>query len=117
MVEHTPSYRVAADLLGSHQNTICFVGYCDPDTPGGDGIEIEDLMQAGFIALTEANYVDRWTYENYTLLGDPATRLRLPHPLEANVTRTDDTWQWRAARAPGPPACAARDGRPGSRRS
>jgi len=35
MVENTPSYRVAADLLGSHQNTICFVGYCDPDTPGG----------------------------------------------------------------------------------
>ena len=35
MVENTPSYRAASALLGSHQNTICFVGYCDPDTPGG----------------------------------------------------------------------------------
>ena len=35
MVENTPSYMAAAALLGSHQNTLCFVGYCDPDTPGG----------------------------------------------------------------------------------
>lgn len=35
LVENTPSYRAAAALLGEHQNTICFVGYCDPDTPGG----------------------------------------------------------------------------------
>lgn len=35
MVENTPSYMAAAALLGSHQNSICFVGYCDPDTPGG----------------------------------------------------------------------------------
>lgn len=35
MVEHTPSYAVAASLLGNAHNSICFVGYCDPDTPGG----------------------------------------------------------------------------------
>ncbi|MCB1124600.1 MAG: MBL fold metallo-hydrolase, partial [Verrucomicrobiae bacterium] len=35
MVPHTPSWRVAASLLPYHENTICFVGYCDPDTPGG----------------------------------------------------------------------------------
>ena len=35
MVEKTPSYNAAASLLGSHHNTIAFVGYCDPDTPGG----------------------------------------------------------------------------------
>lgn len=35
MVEHTPSYQVAASLLSHHQNGICFVGYNDPDTPGG----------------------------------------------------------------------------------
>lgn len=35
MVQHTPSWRVAASLLPFHENTICFVGYCDPDTPGG----------------------------------------------------------------------------------
>lgn len=35
MVENTPSYAVCAMLLGGHENTICIVGYCDPDTPGG----------------------------------------------------------------------------------
>ncbi len=35
MVEHTPSYKIAASLLQHKQNGICFVGYCDPDTPGG----------------------------------------------------------------------------------
>ncbi|GAB4280872.1 MAG: MBL fold metallo-hydrolase [Opitutales bacterium] len=35
MTENTPSYTTAAALLGNHHNTVCFVGYCDPDTPGG----------------------------------------------------------------------------------
>ena len=35
MVEHTPSYKLAASLLAHKENGICFVGYNDPDTPGG----------------------------------------------------------------------------------
>lgn len=35
MVEHTPSYRCAAAMMEHRENSICFVGYCDPDTPGG----------------------------------------------------------------------------------
>ncbi len=35
MVEHTPSYKLAASLLPHQKNGLCFVGYCDPDTPGG----------------------------------------------------------------------------------
>jgi len=35
MVEKTPSYAMASGLLGHARNTIAFVGYCDPDTPGG----------------------------------------------------------------------------------
>jgi Cft2 family RNA processing exonuclease len=35
MVERTPSYTLASGLLGRPENTIGFVGYCDPDTPGG----------------------------------------------------------------------------------
>jgi Cft2 family RNA processing exonuclease len=34
-VENTPSYTLASGLLGHARNTIGFVGYCDPDTPGG----------------------------------------------------------------------------------
>ncbi len=39
MVEHTPSYNMAASLLSQGRNAICFVGYCDPDTPGGKLLE------------------------------------------------------------------------------
>jgi Cft2 family RNA processing exonuclease len=35
LVERTPSYVLASGLTGNARNTIGFVGYCDPDTPGG----------------------------------------------------------------------------------
>lgn len=35
MVEHTPSYKVAASILHNPRSNVCMVGYCDPDTPGG----------------------------------------------------------------------------------
>ncbi|MEI6107314.1 MAG: MBL fold metallo-hydrolase [Opitutae bacterium] len=35
MVEKTASYLLASCLAGSAKHSICFVGYCDPDTPGG----------------------------------------------------------------------------------
>jgi len=35
LVENTPSYVLASGLLDHSHNTIGFVGYCDPDTPGG----------------------------------------------------------------------------------
>lgn len=35
VVENTPSYIVASCLAGHARNTIAFVGYADPDTPGG----------------------------------------------------------------------------------
>lgn len=39
MVENTPSYALASGLVGHARNTIGFVGYCDPDTPGGQLLE------------------------------------------------------------------------------
>jgi Cft2 family RNA processing exonuclease len=35
MTESTPSYMAAASLLHDPKSTVCIVGYCDPDTPGG----------------------------------------------------------------------------------
>lgn len=35
LVENTPAWRVASNLLDHARNTVAFVGYCDPDTPGG----------------------------------------------------------------------------------
>lgn len=35
MVENTPSYSFASCLIGQPKNAVLFVGYCDPETPGG----------------------------------------------------------------------------------
>jgi len=37
----------------------------------------------------------------YALLGDPATRLRLPRKLTASIERAQDGWRWRAVRPEG----------------
>ena len=41
LVENTPSYTLASGLLGHSHNTLGFVGYCDPSTPGGKLMEIK----------------------------------------------------------------------------
>lgn len=35
LVQNTPAWRISANLLDHPKNTIAFVGYCDPETPGG----------------------------------------------------------------------------------
>ncbi len=35
LVERTPSYTLASGMIGNAKNTIGFVGFCDPDSPGG----------------------------------------------------------------------------------
>lgn len=42
MVQHTPSYKVAASLLPHANNGLCFVGYCDKETPGGKLLAEQD---------------------------------------------------------------------------
>ena len=51
MVEHTPSYKIAASLLPHPNNGLCFVGYCDPDSPGGQLLENRDEASFFFDAL------------------------------------------------------------------
>jgi Cft2 family RNA processing exonuclease len=35
LVQNTPAWRISANLIDFAHNTIAFVGYCDPETPGG----------------------------------------------------------------------------------
>jgi len=51
MVEHTPSYKLAASLLPHEQNGICFIGYCDPETPGGKLLNEQENESFFFEAL------------------------------------------------------------------
>ncbi|TVR46954.1 MAG: MBL fold metallo-hydrolase [Puniceicoccaceae bacterium] len=72
MVENTPSYGLAACLAGHHHQAICFVGYCDPDTPGGkllatrhgevfvfDGLAYQTPVQARIERFELTGHADR----------------------------------------------------------
>jgi Cft2 family RNA processing exonuclease len=82
MVENTPSYTAAAALLGSHQNTICFVGYCDPDTPGGKLLKLRQGEKFLFKALRKT--VQSLAHIEKFDLSSHADREEL---LEAALTR------------------------------
>lgn len=65
MIEKTPSNIVAASLLNGPHNSIFFVGYCDPETPGGKLLQakrgeaflFEDLKYSAIIRA-EIDYFD-----------------------------------------------------------
>ena len=51
LVEKTPAWRVAANMLDDPLNGVFFVGYCDPDTPGGELIGMAPGGQFKFKSL------------------------------------------------------------------
>ena len=84
MVENTPSYRAAAALLDSHRHTIAFVGYCDPDTPGGKLLKVHQGDKFVFKSLSKSSkalariekfdlstHADREEILDYTLARNP----------------------------------------------
>ena len=64
MVERTPSYTLASGMLGHARNTIGFVGYCDPDTPGGQLLAAKAgdqfLFKAANVKTKIKAHVDRF---------------------------------------------------------
>ncbi len=54
MVERTPSWLAASALMESRSNAIFFVGYCDPDTPGGRLLRTPD---GGAFSFRELSHV------------------------------------------------------------
>ena len=57
--------------------------YCQSENRVG---RLMALSRLPFLAATEQAYFDRWTFENYTLLGDPALALWTTSPRTAVVT-------------------------------
>jgi Cft2 family RNA processing exonuclease len=51
MVENTPSYALASGLLAQPRNGVFFVGYCDPETPGGKLLAAKPGEQFSFNTL------------------------------------------------------------------
>ncbi len=86
LVENTPSYQVASCLLGHERNSICYVGYCDPDTPGGKMLEDPDASEFEFEALDYTSpmkarierfelsgHADRDELIDFTVAAEPKT--------------------------------------------
>ena len=68
MVANTPSYMLASGLLGNDRNAILFVGYCDPDTPGGKLLEVKNGDDFVFEAIDHVEPV-RARIRQYDLSG------------------------------------------------
>jgi Cft2 family RNA processing exonuclease len=84
LVEKTPSYTLASGLLGHANNTIGFVGYCDPDTPGGKLL----ASKAGDTFLFEAVHVKtkiRARVERYELSGHADREELLQFAVQTNA--------------------------------
>lgn len=86
MVEHTPSYRCAASLLPHPKNGLCFVGYCDPDTPGGqlladpeaesfffDALDYSAPLRASVDRFDMSGHADRAELLDYAVASEAKT--------------------------------------------
>ena len=51
LVERTPSYMLAPSILKDDRNSILFIGYCDPSTPGGKLLEAQPGQPFEFEAI------------------------------------------------------------------
>lgn len=68
LVENTPAYITAANLLGESQNSILFVGYCDPQTPGGELLNSKKHSNFHFQSLKFSTKVEAHI-EHFDLSG------------------------------------------------
>lgn len=84
MTPNTPSYTTAAGLIGAHTNAVCFVGYCDPDTPGGTllrakpgdsivfpAIPAETRLQAHIERFDLSSHADRQELASFATAAEP----------------------------------------------
>ena len=84
LVENTPSYACAAALIEDSRSAICFVGYCDPDTPGGklmaaahgetfsfDALPYNARIRAKIQKFDLSGHADREALLDFALKCDP----------------------------------------------
>jgi Cft2 family RNA processing exonuclease len=86
MTQSTPSYMAAAAILHDPSSTVCLVGYCDPDTPGGQlmetvhggnfifkSLDYETELEASVERFDLSGHADREALLDYALRSDPAS--------------------------------------------
>jgi len=83
MVENTASYVLASCLAGSPKHAICFVGYCDPDTPGGHLLAAHNGDQFLFNAVNVKTRI-RAQIERFEFSGHAARDELLDYAVQCN---------------------------------
>jgi Cft2 family RNA processing exonuclease len=86
LVENTPSYKWASCMLGREHHSICFVGYCDPDTPGGhllatpkgevfvfDTLDYQTPVRASIERFEMTGHADREELLEFAIHSKPKT--------------------------------------------
>jgi Cft2 family RNA processing exonuclease len=68
LVEKTPAWRIAANVLDHKENAVFFVGYCDPETPGGELIGMAPGGEFKFTGLDHTSIL-RAEVERFHLSG------------------------------------------------
>ena len=84
LVANTPSYVLASALAGSPKNSICFVGYCDPETPGGklqaashgtqflfDAVNVKVKLRCAIERFELSGHADREELLDYAVACQP----------------------------------------------
>ena len=84
MVANTASYILASCLAGNPKHSICFVGYCDPDTPGGqllaahhgdqflfDAVNVKTRIRAHIERFEFSGHATRDELLNYAVQCNP----------------------------------------------
>jgi Cft2 family RNA processing exonuclease len=88
MTESTPSYKAAASILYDPASTVCIVGYCDPDTPGGhlmrtekggaftfETLDYKTELHASVERFDLSGHADREQLLDYAVKSNPANVL------------------------------------------
>lgn len=93
LVENTPAWRIAANLLEHPKNALCFVGYCDPDTPGGRLLarkrgEAFSFPGLDYVAQIRAN-VERFHFSGHAPRSELMDYARLCEPRAIVITHGD----------------------------
>jgi Cft2 family RNA processing exonuclease len=83
MVEKTASYIVASCLAGNAKHSICFVGYCDPDTPGGQLLAAKNGDQFLFADVNVKTRI-RAHIERFEFSGHASRDELLDYALKCN---------------------------------
>src|SRR3954469_6627753 len=111
LVERTPSYALASGLIGHARNTVGFVGYCDPDTPGGkllgtkpganfsfDALNVKTKVKARVERFELSGHAERGELLEFAVQtkarsivlthGDPAARAWFAQQLKTKMPKT-----------------------------